>query len=386
VAEKGLAAHWRYKGLKGESGLDEWLNNIRSALETGDDMQLMDQFKMDLYEDEVYIFSPKGQIFKFPKGATVLDFAYYIHSDVGNHCTGGKINGKAVSFRQALRSGDTVEILTQNNQTPKRDWINIVQTSRAKSKVRLALKETQQKEGLLAREMLERRFKNRKIEMTEANMSHTIKRMGYKETSDFYKDLSTGKIDVNDVVDKYVEVQEHDETYQNAQPVVSAQEFNYENPDEQLAQENSDVLVIDRNLKGIDFSLAKCCHPIYGDDVFGFVTVNGGVKIHRCDCPNAPEMRRRFGYRIVRAKWSGKDSSQYGVTLRIVGNDDIGVVNNITSIIAKEDKVVMRSINIDSHDGLFSGNIMILLDDVSQLKNLMKKLRMVKGVKQINRI
>src|SRR5574344_394227 len=190
IAEKGFAAHWRYKGLKGESGLDEWLNNIRSALETGDDMQLMDQFKMDLYEDEVYVFSPKGQIFKFPKGATVLDFAYHVHSDVGNHCTGGKINGKAVSFRQPLYSGDTIEILTQANQTPKQDWVNIVQTSRAKSKVRLALKETQVKEGLLAKEMLVRRFKNRKIDISEGTMSHTIKRMGFKETSDVYKALA----------------------------------------------------------------------------------------------------------------------------------------------------------------------------------------------------
>ena len=384
IAERGLAAHWRYKGIKGESGVDEWLNNIRTALEANDDLQLMDQFKMDLYEDEVFVFTPKGDLLKFPKGATILDFAYHIHSGVGNKCVGGRVNGKIVPFREPMRSGDTIEILTQNTQKPKVDWLNIVQTSRAKAKIKLALKETQVKEGLYAKETLARKMKNRKIEQDESTMAHLIKKMGFKETTDFYKQIADEKLDVNSVIDQYIELRDHDTA--PAVPARSASDFSYENPDEAIAKDNEDVLVIDRNLKGVDYSLAKCCHPIYGDPVFGFVTVNGGIKIHCENCPNAPELRKRFGYRIVKARWSGKGSSQYTISLRVIGNDDIGIVNNITSIISKEEKIAMRSINIDSHDGLFSGCLVVQLDDTSRLEQLLKKLRTVKGIKQITRL
>ena len=383
IAEHGLAAHWRYKGVKSEGGVDEWLANIRSALENNDDLQLMDQFKLDLYEDEVYVFTPKGDLLKFPKGATLLDFAYHIHSNVGSSCVGGRINGKNVSFREVLHSGDTVEVLTQNNQCPKRDWLNIVKTSKAKAKIRLALKETQAKEGLYAKELLERRFKNKKIEVEESLMSQLIKKMGYKETSDFYKDIADERLDANTVIEKYLELRNGES---NTKPTESAENFEYENPNEQLLQNNSDVLVIDKNLKGIDYKLAQCCHPIYGDDVFGFVTVSGGITIHRTTCPNAPELRKRFGYRMVKAKWSGKGTSQYAITLRIIGHDDIGIVSNITNIISKEDKLTMRSINIDSHDGLFSGNVVLFIEDNSKLNLLIKKLKTVKGVKQIIRL
>ena len=383
IAEHGLAAHWRYKGVKSEGGVDEWLANIRSALENNDDLQLMDQFKLDLYEDEVYVFTPKGDLLKFPKGATLLDFAYHIHSNVGSSCVGGRINGKNVSFREVLHSGDTVEVLTQNNQSPKRDWLNIVKTSKAKAKIRLALKETQAKEGLYAKELLERRFKNKKIEAEESLMSQLIKKMGYKETSDFYKDIADERLDANAVIEKYLELRNGES---NTKPTESAENFEYENPNEQLLQNNSDVLVIDKNLKGIDYKLAQCCHPIYGDDVFGFVTVSGGITIHRTTCPNAPELRKRFGYRMVKAKWSGKGTSQYAITLRIIGHDDIGIVSNITNIISKEDKLTMRSINIDSHDGLFSGNVVLFIEDNSKLNLLIKKLKTVKGVKQIIRL
>ena len=390
IAERGLAAHWRYKGIKGESGLDEWLNNIRTALENSDDMQLMDQFKMDLYEDEVFVFTPKGDLLKFPKGATILDFAYHIHSGVGNKCVGGKINGRNVPIREPLRSGDTVEILTQNNQTPKRDWLNIVKTSRGKAKVRQALKETQVKDGLFAKEILERRFKNRKVDVEESIMSHLIKRMGFKETSDFYRQLVDNKIDANDVVDQYIAERDRELNQKMAGVVRSAEEFSFDQQSGQSVSYNNigndDELVIDQNLKGVDYSLAQCCHPIFGDPIFGFVTVSGGIKIHCQNCPNAPELRKRFGYRIVKARWSGKGQSQYNITLRIVGNDDLGIVNNITSIISKEEKIVMKSINIDSHDGLFSGNLNVLVEDTSKLESLLKKLRTVKGVKSIARL
>ena len=389
IAERGLAAHWRYKGIKGESGLDEWLGNIRSALESNDNLQLMDQFKMDLYEDEVFVFTPKGDLIKFPKGATILDFAYRIHSGIGNKCVGGRINGRNVPIREQLHSGDTVEIQTQNNQSPKQDWLNIVQTGKAKAKIRQAIKELQVKNGLYAKEILERKFRNRKIEMEDALMSHLIKKMGFKEMSDFYRQIVDEKIDANDVIDQYVEYRDHEAGLKTSGVVRSAGEYNFESQQDLQMKRlagNDDELVIDQNLKGLDYSLAKCCRPIYGDPIFGFVTVNGGIKIHSKGCPNAPELRKRFGYRIVKARWSGKGASQYNITLRIVGNDDLGIVNNITSIISKEEKIVMKSINIDSHDGLFSGNLDVLVEDTGKLESLLKKLRTVRGVKSVVRL
>jgi guanosine-3',5'-bis(diphosphate) 3'-pyrophosphohydrolase len=385
IAEHGLAAHWRYKGIKAEGQMDDWLSNIRAALEAGDNLEVMDQFRMSLQPEDVYIFTPKGDLFKFPAGSTVLDFAYRIHSNIGNTCVGARINGRVVPLREELHSGDTVEVITQSSQTPKHDWLNLVHTPKAKAKIRLALKETQVKDGLYAKELLERRFKNRKIEMDESTMGHLIKKMGFKETSDFYKQIADEKLDVNAVIDRYIEVRDH---LANAHEheTRSAEGFAYESPEEKETKGSEDVLVIDRNLKGLDYQLAPCCHPIYGDKVFGFVTVNGGIKIHREDCPNAPEMRRRFGYRIVKAMWSGKGSGKYSINLHVVGNDDIGVVSNITNIISKEEKIVMRSINVDTRDGIFLGNIEVQLEDTTRLQQLIKKLKTVKGVKQVERV
>ena len=391
IAERGLAAHWRYKGIKGETGLDEWLTSIREALENSEnDLQMMDQFKMDLYEDEVFVFTPKGDLYKFPKGATVLDFAFHIHTNVGSRCTGARVNGKNVPFRQVLVSGDQVEILTSSTQTPKRDWLNVATTSRAKSKIRQALKEMSGRQAAFGKEMLDRKLKNRKIDYDESVLMHLIKKMGYKEVNTFFQDLSSEVLDINEVIEKYTLLlkqeteQVHEETSYR-----SAGNFNLR-PDEELmgkgASGNSDVLVIDRNLKGIDFTLAKCCSPIYGDEVSGFVSVNGGIKIHRTVCPNAPELKSRFGYRIVRARWAGKNKdSQYEIRLRVVGHDDIGIVSNITSIISKEHNLMLRNISIDSYDGLFSGTLTVMVDDTSKLEQLIKKIRTVKGVKQVNR-
>ena len=394
VAERGLAAHWRYKGVKGESGLDEWLNSIREALEhsDGDDLNMMDQFKMDLYEDEVYVFTPKGDLFKLAKGATVLDFAFHIHTNVGSKCVGARINGKNVTIRQKLNSGDTVEILTSNSQTPKSGWLDIAATSRARTKIRQALKEISSRQADFGKETFERKLKNRKMDYDESVMMHLIKKMGYKEVNPFYQAIADEQLDINEVVERYAaQLKYETDPLQRAAeegPARSAEGFNLR-PDEELQSRqnfSSDVLVIDRGLKGIDFTLAKCCNPIYGDDVFGFVTSGGGIKVHRCDCPNAPQLRERFGYRIVKARWAGKNAgSQYEIRLRVVGNDDIGIVNNITSIISKEQHLMLRNISIDSYDGLFSGTLTVMVDDTSKLEQLIKKIRTVKGVKQVSR-
>ena len=395
IAEHGLAAHWRYKGVKaGEGGMDEWLASIRAAMEAGDDLEVMDQFKTTMAEKEIYVFTPKGDIWKLAAGATVLDFAFHIHSKVGAQCTGARINGHTATMRQELHSGDQVQIITSSQQYPKREWLQIVRTSRAKAKIRLALKETVVKEITITKEMLERRLKNRKLEFDEALIQQLVKKLGYKEVSEFYKSLGDGTLDIQTVLDKYQEMKTPKSATVPAERR-SASEYTampqQSVPFDTLSADarkhrSDDVLVIDRSQKGIDYTLASCCHPIYGDEVFGFVTVSGGIKIHRCDCPNAPELRKRFGYRIVEARWSGKGQNQYSITLRVIGNDDIGIVSNITSIISKEERIMMRSINIDSHDGLFSGNLVVNIDDTSRLEQLIRKLKTVKGVKQVTRL
>ena len=386
IAERGFAAHWRYKGVKGESGLDEWLTTIRETLENaGSDLEVMDQFKLELYEDEVFVFTPKGDLFKLPKGATVLDFAFSIHTKLGCKCIGAKVNGKNVPIRQKLNSGDQVEIMTSNTQSPKQDWLNIVTTSKARTKVRQALKEIEARQTEFAKETIERKFKNRKVEYDESVMMRLIKKLGYKTVTNFYQDIAIEKLDANDILDMFVEMKKKESESREEVLYRSAEGYSIQ-PQTEDKDYKDDVLVIDQNLKGLDFKLAKCCNPIYGDEVFGFVTINGGIKIHREDCPNASEMKARFGYRIVKAKWAGKSQGkQYPITLRVVGHDDIGIVTNITSIINKETGILLRSINIDSHDGLFSGMLTVMVDDTAKLEALIKKLRTVKGVKQVNR-
>ncbi|MBU3814826.1 MAG: RelA/SpoT family protein [Candidatus Bacteroides intestinipullorum] len=390
IAERGLAAHWRYKGIKGESGLDEWLTSVREALENSEsDLEAMDRFKLELYEDEVFVFTPKGDLFKLPKGATVLDFAFHIHTALGSRCIGARVNGKNVPLRQRLQSGDQVEVMTSSTQTPKQDWLNYVTTSKARTKIKQALKEMVARQTDFAKEMLERKFKNRKIDYDDGTMMRLIKRMGYKVVTDFYQAVADGALDVNSLIDRYVDQLRHDMAdSRDAATYRSAEAYNLPpaQPDEAASGGKEDVLVIDQNLKGLDYKLSRCCNPIYGDDVFGFVSINGGIKIHRTDCPNAPEMRQRFGYRIVRARWAGKaEGTQYPATLRVVGHDDIGIVTNITSIINKEDGITLRSISIDSNDGLFWGNLTVMLGDTARLEALIKKLRTVKGVKQVTR-
>ena len=388
VAERGVAAHWRYKGVKGESGLDEWLTNVREALENADNdsLRMMDQFKMDLYQDEVFVFTPKGDLYKLPKGATVLDFAFHVHTMLGYRCTGARVNGRNVQLRYQLSSGDQVEIMSSNTQTPKQDWLNIVVTTRARNKIRQALKEMAARQHDFAKEMLERKFRNRKIDYDEGVLMRLIKRLGSKNVTEFYQNIANGTLDVNDVIESYLEQQKRETETHDEGTNRSAETYSLQPILDEQAAAKEDVLVIDQNLKGIDFTLAKCCNPIYGDEIFGFVTVNGGIKVHRKDCPNASQLRERFGYRIVKARWAGKsEGTQYPITLRIVGHDDIGIVTNITSVISKEAGLNLRSISIDSHDGLFSGMLTVMVGDTTHLEALIRKLRTIKGVKQVNR-
>ncbi|MDR2805326.1 MAG: RelA/SpoT family protein [Dysgonamonadaceae bacterium] len=384
IAEKGLAAHWKYKGLKGESGLDNWLNNVREVLEHKDasPTDLIDEFKLDLYDDEIFVFTPKGDLFKLPKNATILDFAFAVHTKVGSRCVSARINGKNVPIKHKLQSGDQVEILTSPNQTPKQDWLNIAVTSKARVKIKQSLKEQAATQVELAKELLHRRFKNRKIDEDESKLMRLIKKMGYKTVTDFYVAIAREQLDVNTVIDHYLEQDRKDQELSDLGNR-SVENYYAPTPGEDLSRKE-DVLVIDANLTGIDYSLAKCCNPIYGDEIFGFVS-SQGIKIHRRNCPNAPSLFKRFGYRVVQSRWAGKSGANYSVSLKVVGSDDIGVVTNITSVIAKESGMMLRSINVDSQDGIFQGTITVVLSDTSAMDGLMKKIRAIKGVKQVSR-
>lgn len=384
IAEKGLAAHWKYKGVKGESGLDNWLSNVREVLEHQDSSsnELINDFKMDLYDDEIFVFTPKGDLFKLPHNATVLDFAFAIHTSVGSKCMSGKVNGKNVSIKYKLQSGDQVEILTSPNQTPKQDWLNIVVTSKARIKIKQSLKEQSAKQAEYAKELLQRRFKNRKIDEDESKLMRLIKKMGYKTVTNFYSDIANEDLDVNSVIDQYQEMEKREQDITEHSDR-SAENYLATSPMEDISNKE-DVLVIDQDLTGIDYKLAKCCNPIYGDDIFGFVS-SQGIKIHRTNCPNAPSMFKKFGYRVVKSRWAGKSGASYAVALKVVGNDDIGIVTNITSVISKENGMTLRSINIDSQDGIFQGTITVLLSDTSVMNSLIKKVKAIKGVKQVSR-
>jgi GTP pyrophosphokinase len=386
VAEKGLAAHWKYKGVQGDSGMDEWLKNIREILENPElnAVDFMDEFKLNLYDKEVFVFTPNGDLHKLPKGATALDFAFSIHSGLGSKCVGAKVNGKNMPIKYVLNNGDQVEVLTSPTQKPNQSWLNIVTTSKAKNKIRQALKEIEFKDAELGREILSRRFKNWKIDFEEGKISKLARKKGFKTVSDFYQALASEKIDILEMRDTYLEL-ERKENSPDSVETRSAENYSKEAPVPDTSGKE-DVLVIGQDLKNVEFRLAKCCNPIYGDDVFGFVSVVGGIKIHRTDCPNAPQMIARFGYRIVKARWSGKSvGNQYPITLHIVGHDDIGIVANVTSLISKEKNVTLRSISIDSNAGLFQGNLTIMVGDNKELDLIVKKIRTIRGVKSVSR-
>ena len=386
IAERGLAAHWKYKGVKEESTLDSWLTTLRESLEDKESnlSQKLTDFKLDLYEEEIFVFTPKGDLFKLPKGATVLDFAFAIHSKLGASCISGRVNGKNVPIKHPLKSGDQVEINTSTHQTPKQDWLSFVITSRARTKIRQLLKEEAGKQVDIAKETLSRRMKNRKIEVDDAHLMQLIKKLKYKTVTDFYADIAAEKLDVNWVIDRYLELESRESESRDAVQQISAGQFTLKT--DARESHSSDELVIDQNLTGVDYKLAKCCNPIFGDEIFGFVS-SQGIKIHRVNCPNAQDLFSRFGYRVIKARWSGSTgSSNYTIVLRVIGNDQINIVANLMSIISKEEGVQLRAISIDSNDGLFQGNISVMLANTSMLEQLIRKLKAVKGVKSVTRL
>lgn len=385
VAEMGLAAHWRYKGIKADGGIDRWMNNVREVLEEGskDRMDLIRNMHMNLYDEEVFVFTPRGDVFQFPKGATVLDFAFRIHSRVGCTCMGAKVDGKNQKINYRLRSGDTVEIITSSTQVPRIDWLNWVVTSKARNKIRLAINEVQSKHADMGRELVQRRFKNRKIEIDEAMLSRFISKKGYKTMTDFYVAIDEEKIDISTLVEEYLDFQakqqETTKTHETAENFV----LQHKGGDDDRGSD--DILVIGNNVKGINYKLSRCCNPIYGDAIVGFIASDGAIKVHRRDCGNVKHLLAKYPYRIIKSQWSGKVGKQFAATLKVVGNDDIGIVSNITSLINKEGDTVLRSVTINSMGGIFEGYLVIGINSLDNLDALIKKIKNLKGVKDVQR-
>ncbi|MFV0267226.1 MAG: RelA/SpoT family protein, partial [Draconibacterium sp.] len=332
IAEKGLAAHWKYKGGR-SSNIDSWLTGIRDVLENPglNVVDFIDHFRTDVYSDEIFVFTPKGDLRKLPQGATLLDFAYEIHSKLGDTCVGGLVNGKKVTLKYKLKNGDQISIDTSNNQKPKMDWLDFLVTSKAKNRVRNSLNEERNTQAAHGREILLRKFKNWKLELNDDAIRKALKHFNFKLAVDFYYEIAGGKIDSLEVKALFVEKEEEDarKTVEELLPQAQTKDFNYGGGD--------DFLVIDNNLNNVNYKLAQCCNPVFGDRIFGFVTIKHGIKIHRDRCPNALQMKERYPYRVIRAKW--KELSNKGsflTTLHVSGTDEVGIIGEITHIISKD--------------------------------------------------
>lgn len=383
IAEKGFAAHFKYKGIKSENGFDSWLANVRELLENPQsNNECMDDFKLSLYRKEVFVFTPKGDLQQLPQGATILDFAFQIHSKLGSHCVGGKVNGKSVPIRAELQNGDQVEITTNANQIPHKEWLNFVKTSKAKTRIKQFLREQEAVNMQEGKELLKRRLKNWKLNYNESVVFTMTQKLGYKAIQDFYQALAEDRVDLSKMKESYVDCQEKDQQEGETKTVES---FVHTTQLETISK-SDDCLVIDEHLKGVEYSLSKCCNPIYGDEIFGFVSIHNGIKVHRTDCPNAPQMKSRFGYRIIKARWAGQTDQRFVATLRVIGNDDIGIVTNMTSMIQKDTAIALRSISVNTVDGLFQGVLSVLVSNNKEIEKLSSKIRAIKGVKNVERL
>ncbi|GAB4313089.1 MAG: RelA/SpoT family protein [Bacteroidales bacterium] len=383
VAEHGLAAHWKYKeGAKAEEQ-EAWMNRIRDIIENpsneGIDQSGLTQIK--LFSDDTFVFTPEGDLKRLPKGSTVLDFAYEIHTSVGDMCSGARVNGRIVPIRHVLKSGDKVEIITSKSQKPKLDWLSIVVTNKAKKSIRKALKEDRLQEAEIGKEILRRKLRNRKIQFNDVVVDRLIKQYNLSSSTDLYYLIAIEKIDVNDIRKTLSETEEDDtETAKTTQAK--------ESKPADAGRHSGDCLVIDNHLDKLGYELAKCCNPISGDAVFGFVTVGKGITIHRLDCPNARQLLSKYNYRVIDVKWrQAGGETAYLTTLEIIGDDRMGVLNNITQIISNDLRVNMVSLNVDSDENNgFIARIKLSVKDTDHLNLIIQKLHEVKGVRRIYRV
>lgn len=385
IAEMGYAAHWKYKeaGASGQSSLDQWIDRIRQLLENPEPnaLDFIDDFKLNLFAEEIYVFTPKGELKTLPQSSTALDFAFDVHTDVGTHCIGAKVNQKLVPLSHRLNSGDQVEILTSKKQLPKEEWLDYVVTAKAKGRIKNALKEEKRKLAEEGKLLLEKKFNQIKIDMSVQNIEALITELKIPSPHDLFYRAAIGKFDFKKlkefkiVAGRLVGKEKKAESKETIDAVLS-----------RFKGQEGDKLVIGEGLDKIEYHLAKCCSPIPGDDVFGFITINEGIKIHRINCPNAIELMSNYAYRIVKARWTSQKNIAFLAGIKITGFDKVGIVNQITRIISDQLHVNMRSISFDSNDGIFEGNIMVYVDDTEHLKALIKNLKAVDGVQNVIRI
>jgi GTP pyrophosphokinase len=375
VAEKGFAAHWKYKGGQSEKTTEKWLSDLREVLEGSESegFDLMDNFKVDLFNKEVYVFTPNGELRQLPVGATIIDFAYSIHTHLGDKCVGGKVNQKNVPLRYVLKNGDTVSVITSNNQQPNSDWLNHVVTTKAKNKIRQILKEEQYKVAEVGKEALARRLNNWKLDNNDEMIRKLMSHYKFKLAVDLYAAISNEEIEfarIKEILTQEEEVKEFEDVESNTL---------------HSSKVDLDVLVIDDKLSNVDYKYASCCNPVFGDDVIGFVSIGDGIKIHRRNCKNALDLASRYPYRIVNAKWTNEGNSFYQAVLLILGNDEIGLVSNISTLISKDFRVQMRSISVSTDSGFFEGKISLLINNTNHLNNLIINIKNIKGVTKVSR-
>ncbi len=382
IAEKGYAAHWKYKESSSENALDEWISRIREILENPESnaLDFIDDFKLNLFSEEIFVFTPKGDLITLPINSTTLDFAFEIHSNVGYRCIGAKVNHKLVPLSYKLNSGDQIEIITSNKQVPKEDWLHFVVTAKSKSRIKAALKDEKRTIAEDGKELLERKFKHHKLKLDTNNLNELLAYYKVPSTLDLYYRIGTGTLDIQDLKDFVIE---KDQIKPKMSPKIEPQSFD---AIVKNIRGSSDMLVIGDTMEKIDYKLSPCCSPIPGDDVFGFITIGEGIKIHRTNCPNAIQLMSNYGYRIVKAKWTSQQQISFLAGIQITGIDEVGVVNHITKVISNELKVNIRSISIESNDGIFEGIIMLYLQDTNHLETLTKKLKNLKGILTVTRI
>jgi GTP pyrophosphokinase len=383
IAEKGVAAHWKYKGLDGEKGIDNWLAKIREILDApeSDADNFIDDFKLSLYSKEIFVFTPKGDLRRFPENASILDFAYDIHTDVGASCIGAKVNGRGVPIRYKMKNGDKIEIMTSKNQSPKLDWLNFVVTSKAQKKIRQRLNEDQTRDAENGKEIIKRRFKNWKIDYNDDVIRRILKHYKYPNAQEFYCQVSNEKFDLTGLKEFLSEKENKAE--QGVQTIEDLESLKMTSPTE---QRTDDFLVIDEVTVNVDYKLAKCCSPIRGDNIFGFVAIGEGIKIHRTNCPNAVQLLGKYGYRVVKAKWTRKGpASVFPVDIQVTGEDYSTIMKNISEALAKDLKVSVRSISLESSEGMFSGKLSLLVKDIDHLDHLISRLKKIKGIYSVSR-
>ena len=379
IAEKGLAAHFRYKGIKGEGGLDAWMTQMREVLGTveKEGSDFLGNIRPGLYADEVFVFTPKGEVRQLPVGATLLDFAFDIHTEVGSKCIGGKINGRNVQLKHKLQNGDHVSVITSSKQTPKRDWLSFVITNKARTKIKQALNEEKFKLAADGKEMLTRRLKNWKIPYGDAIVVKLLTEYGFKTSQDLYFSIAIGETDLLQIKKVLLRTEEQpEETTARAPEHHQHEETNI-----------SDYLIVDEKVEGLDYKLARCCNPVFGDRIFGFVTVLEGIKIHRATCPNADFMISNFPYRVVRARWTRLDSARgFLAQIRLTGVENLGIVSRITDILAEYKGVAVKNFTYSMNNGLFEGRIELLVPNINLLYSIIKKIQSVRGITRVTRV